>query len=159
MARKESILIDMTIPLKTIESEIDRLRTTGSRSDAAMARRLELIRYRYKGLSVVQSADLLRVNIQSGYNWQAAWNRGGIEALRSGTSTGRPPLVTPQQLEFVAKRAHFEKWNTRQVRQDIKLQFGVDYTPAQIRDKLTDIGMRFVQNDGSDKSDDGFWTF
>ena len=111
-------------------------------------RRLEGGRLLCEGrLTHAQIAVRLGVTTQAIGQWAKAPgpNAGGLGVLRGRRPTGRPPLLTPEQWEEVlgilaqgALDAGFEteRWTLRRIRQVILKQFGVDYHPNYLAERL-----------------------
>ena len=145
MGRGKTIEIIRSVPLELIEAEIDKLDgTVRTKSDIVIKKRLELIRYRYKGLSMVVATDLLRINVQTGYNWQSVWNQYGMDGLISLPLSGRPALLDSDQMNHVIDVVKNEPMSTDQIVSYIKEQYGVEYTTAQIKDKMLKMGLKYT---------------
>lgn len=100
MANTERIGVVRHIPLDGLDELIDSIGLQDDLIPAEkkrMVQRLSFIRLRYKGYSVAESADILKINRQSGYNWQSAWNSGGPDALKPGFGGGAPSRLTSEQ--------------------------------------------------------------
>jgi len=63
-----------------------------------------------------------------GYVWLEKWNEKGIEGVKPNYGGGRPSELTEEQKEelrrMLEKRDH---WTTREVRELINEEFGVEY--------------------------------
>ncbi len=93
MARTEMIQIKMSVPIELLEREIDKLEETGDTwNDKLLKKQLELIRYRYLGMTMITATKLLRVNLQTGYNWQSVWNESGLDGLRELSANSSPRM-------------------------------------------------------------------
>ena len=104
--------------------------------------RLRFVRYRYQGFSVETSAHLVGVTKSVGYTWQKRWNDCGYEGLLPRHGGGRPTKLSPAQKErLLALLRQRDRWSTGEVKDLINREFGVDYTPKQIRIILKKIGM------------------
>lgn len=162
MGKIKSIEIVRNVPLELIEAEIDKLDgTVRTKSDIVVKKRLELIRYRYKGLSMIVATDLLRINIQTGYNWQSVWNQFGMDGLISLPLSGRPSLLDSNQMSQVVEVVKKDHMSTDQIVSYIKEEYGVDYTPTQIKNKMFKMGLKYtvseISFDNSMKKS-GYWS-
>lgn len=96
-------------------------------------------------------ADLYDVGRSTVYNWRKEYQEKGQTALTVKKSPGRTPRLTdkqrdqlrklvvgrdPRQLEF-----EFALWTRQMVRELIKREFGVDYTPEAVGNILHDLGL------------------
>jgi|GEM_PF-245881 len=109
---------------------------------ARILKRLRFIRYRYQGFSVETSAHLVGITKSVGYTWQKRWNECGFEGLMPRHGGGRPTNFSEVQKEqlkvLLLQRDH---WTTSEVRDLINREFGVEYTPKQIRIILKKMGI------------------
>ena len=109
---------------------------------ARILKRLRFIRYRYQGFSVEASAHLVGITKSVGYTWQKRWNDGGYEGLIPRHGGGRPTKLSEaerERLELLLRQR--DRWTTMEVRDLVKGQFGVEYTPKQIRIILKKLGI------------------
>ncbi|MCR3884541.1 helix-turn-helix domain-containing protein [Methanotrichaceae archaeon M04Ac] len=109
---------------------------------ARVLKRLRFIRYRYQGFSVETSAHLVGITKSVGYTWQKRWNDGGYEGLIPRHGGGRPTKLSEAErgrLELLLRQR--DRWTTMEVRDLVKGQFGVEYTPKQIRIILKKLGI------------------
>ncbi len=106
--------------------------------------RLCFIKYRYDGLSVDEAARRVGVTRSVGYDWQRRWNESGYDGLFPRYGGGRPSKLTAEQKEQLRTLvAQKELWTTREVRELILHEFGVDYTLKQIRVMLRKLGASY----------------
>jgi transposase len=150
MADVEHIQIVKHIVLAEIEVAIGELGSTGSKSDALLRKRLEFIRLRYRGYPVLQAADVLGINPQSGYNWQKIWNDGGMQSLVPHFRGGRPPKIDNDQKERLLAEIRKEPMTTHEVMRFIQDRFHVTYSEKQAHVILSGMGLRHAkpyQND------------
>lgn len=145
MGDVETIPIARTVPLETIETEIDRLDSVAGKTLSKTRRRLELVRLRYKGYSMAEATTILGVNLQTGYNWQAIWNEKGMDGLAPRVSTGRPGKLTKEQKEVFVKAVVSEMMTTNEARAFVKERFGVEYTYKQVDLILKKAGLRHAK--------------
>ena len=92
MAGVEQIEIQRHVDLKTIESRIQELDADSKKLKKTLER-LRFIRLRYLGYSVPEASSISGVSVQTGYNWQDAWNERGMESLAPNYGGGRPAAV------------------------------------------------------------------
>jgi len=95
---------------------------------------LYFVRYRYNGDSVEEAAGKVGVTKMVGYEWQERWNEQGVEGLVPRFGGGRPSKLSEDQKStlktYLRER---DDWTTIEVREFILEEFGVEYTPKQIR--------------------------
>ena len=109
--------------------------------------RLRFVRYRYQGFSVETSAHLVGVTKSVGYTWQKRWNDSGYEGLMPRHGGGRPTKLSEVQREQLkVLLLQRDRWTTGEVKDLINREFGVEYTPKQIRIILKKLGMGSPRN-------------
>jgi putative transposase len=145
MTDVEHIQIVRHAELTEIETTIAELASTGSISDSKLRKRLEFVRLRYRGYPVLQAADILGINPQSGYNWQKAWNEGGMRSLVPRFSGGRPPRMDEAQKERLLAEIEKEPMTTHEVMRFIQERFRVTYSEKQVHVILSGMGLRHAK--------------
>jgi len=97
-------------------------------------KRLHFINYLYNGLSVPEASKKSGITKVTGYNWLVRWNEEGYNGIIPHFSGGRPSKLTEQEKtmlkEILTKR---DDWTTKDIRNLIYQQFGVEYSLKQIR--------------------------
>jgi transposase len=102
-------------------------------------RRLEAGKLFRKGLTQAEVVRRLGANQQSVSRWYHQWKEGGMAALRSSASVGRPPLTTERQLQAVerallkgpvANGFPNELWTLPRVVVVVERITGVTYSPG-----------------------------
>ena len=96
-------------PVKITRDEYtpqDLRRIAASMKDASHARRLQAISFVLDGWSRSRAAEFADVDRQTLRDWVERYNEGGIGALATLTSPGRPRLLTPKQDEELYIAAH-----------------------------------------------------
>ena len=63
-------------------------------NDAKVFKRLYFIKYRYEGVSVLESAERVGTSKQIGHGLQHRWNSEGYESLRPKYAGGRPSKIS-----------------------------------------------------------------
>jgi putative transposase len=138
MARPEEISIERYMTVENLNRHIKSLET-----DVKILKRLYFIKYRYKGLSVQESAERVGTSKQIGYGWQERWNSEGYEGLKPKYAGGRPSKLTEEQKEMLKiilnKR---DDWTTEEIRKLIYDDFNATYTAKRVREILKDFGMK-----------------
>lgn len=80
-------------------------------------KRLYFIKYRYEGLSVQESAEIVGTSKQIGYGWQDRWNLEGYEGLKPKYAEGRPSKLSDEQKELLKITLNKkDDWTTEEVR-------------------------------------------
>jgi transposase len=96
-------------------------------------------------------ADLYDVGRSTVYNWRKEYQEKGQAALTVNKSPGRTPRLTDKQRDRLRKlvvgrdprqlKFEFALWTRQMVRELIKREFGVDYTPEAVGNILHDLGL------------------
>jgi transposase len=104
-----------------------------------------------KGIHPEDVADLYDVGRSTVYNWRKEYKEKGPAALAVKFAPGRTPRLTPRQREQLRKwivgrdprqlQFDFALWTRQMVRELIKREFGVEYTPQAVGSILRDMGL------------------
>ena len=108
---------------------------------AKVLKRLYFVKYRYHGMSVEAAASRVSITKSVGYTWQNRWNEGGYDGLVPKHAGGRPSkLSNAQREELKGILSSKISWTTAEVKEIILHEFGVEYTPKQVRIILKNCG-------------------
>lgn len=139
MVKSEMYSIVRVVSVEDLDRRIRSLE-----KDVRVLKRLYFVRYRYDGLSVEDAARNVGVTKMVGYQWQDRWNREGAEGLVPRFAGGRPSKLDESQKkvlkEFLVER---DDWTTKEVKELILDEFGVEYTLKQVRVILRGFEMKF----------------
>lgn len=104
-----------------------------------------------KGMHPEDVADLYDVGRSTVYNWWKEYQEKGPAALMVKKAPGRAPRLAGKQREQLRKwivgkdprqlQFDFALWTRQMVRDLIKREFGVDYTPQAVGNILRDMGL------------------
>lgn len=104
-----------------------------------------------KGMHAEDVADLYDVGRSTVYKWRKEFEENGPAALVVKNAPGRTPRLSQQQREQVRKwivgrdprqlQFDFALWTRQMVRELIKREFGVEYTPQAVGSILRDMGL------------------
>ena len=112
-------------------------------NDAKVFKRLYFIKYRYEGVSVLESAERVGTSKQIGHEWQHRWNSEGYKGLRPKYAGGRPSKISDEQKEMLKITLNKkDDWTTEEVRKLIFEDFGVTYSTKRVREILKGFGMK-----------------
>ena len=138
MSKPEQIPLQRRMSQEELHKRIKNLE-----HDVKVLKRLYFIKYRYNGLTVEQASQLVGISKPVGYIWQSRWNEEGYEGLIPKYAGGRPSKLDQNQKEKLRQLlSQKQVWTTEEVRILIEKEFGVEYTPKQIRIIVKAIGMR-----------------
>jgi putative transposase len=107
--------------------------------------RLGFIRLRYLGYSVVETCAISGITIQTGYNWQKAWNYSGMDSIMPNYGGGRPASMTPEQKARFKEAVARDMMTTVEAGAFVKEHFGIEFTPKHIRSMLRSMGFRHAK--------------
>jgi transposase len=111
--------------------------------------RVNAIRLLRQGYTKLEVANILDVAESSVYEWQKKFRAGGLAALSTKIASGRKSLLTDEQLLKLYKwmcgnprqvQFDFGLWTRKIVRELIKREFGIDYTPQNVGKILKMLG-------------------
>lgn len=117
--------------------------------DAQEARRRRAAQLFKEGQAQADVARFLQVSRQSVSRWYQDWRRGGARALQKAPRTGRPPMLTPQELKQVERvllngaLGHgfsTDLWTLARVAEVIERATGVTYHPGHVWKVLRAMG-------------------
>lgn len=104
-----------------------------------------------KGMHPDDVADLYDIGRSTVYNWWKEYQEKGPAALTVKKAPGRTPRLTDKQRDQLRKlvvgrdprqlQFDFALWTRQMVRELIKREFGVDYTPEAVGNILHDLGL------------------
>lgn len=109
-------------------------------------RRLFFIKELYKGATIPQAAREVGVSKVIAYTWLENWNERGIEGLKPNYRGGRPSELSKEQkeeLKYILRSR--DDWTTREVRELIKEEFGVEYSMRHVSRLLKSFGMKYAK--------------
>jgi transposase len=111
--------------------------------------RVEAIRLLHQGYTRAEVAEILDVAESSVYDWQKKYREGGLAALSTKIASGRKKLLTDRQLLQLSGSLRmnprqlgfdFGLWTRKIVRDLIRREFGIDYTPQNVGKILKMLG-------------------
>jgi transposase len=117
---------------------------------------LEAIRIRatqavQTGQSPEQVIAALGMARRSIYRWLSAYNNGGIDALRAKKLFGRPPKITPSQIQWIYQtvtgknplqlKFEFALWTREMIRSLIKKRYGISMSVVSVGRLLAKLGL------------------
>jgi len=111
--------------------------------------RMNAIRLLQQGYTRAKVANILDVAESSVYEWQSKFRQGGLAALSTKIASGRKMLLTDKQLLQLYKwlcgnprqvQFDFGLWTRKIVRDLIRREFGIDYTPQNVGKILKMLG-------------------
>ncbi|CAD7767894.1 Homeodomain-like domain protein [Candidatus Methanoperedenaceae archaeon GB50] len=141
MGRKRVYEVAKRIPVEELDKRIKRIE-----KDTRVLKRLYFIRYLYRGMSVEEAAELVRVIKATGYAWFKRWNSSGYEGLKPNYGGSRPSKLTEEQKEELREMLKEEdSWTTKEVQELIEAEFGAVYSSWQARRILKSFGMRYAR--------------
>ena len=104
-----------------------------------------------KGMHPDDVADLYDIGRSTVYNWWKEYQEKGSAALTVKKAPGRTARLTDKQRDLLRKlvvgrdprqlQFDFALWTRQMVRELIKREFGVDYTPEAVGNILHDLGL------------------
>lgn len=112
---------------------------------------------RMQGVKMVRSgtppstvAQQFGVSVRAVFKWMAAFAEGGQNALQAKEGAGRPPKVTPEQMQWIANtvrdqtpdqfRFEFGLWTLRLIGQLIEREFGMTLTLPTLGKVMRQLG-------------------
>ncbi len=139
MTRTPSMKVEKWITVEELKKRIKK-----KEKDVKVLNRLHFMNYLYSGFSVPEASEKLGITKVTGYNWLERWNEDGYEGIIPRFAGGRPSKLADQkknQLKEILKKR--DDWTTKEIRNLICKQFGVEYSLKQVRIILRNLGLKF----------------
>lgn len=103
------------------------------------------IRNLYKGDSVTEAADRVRVAQPTGSRWIEAWNAEGVAGLEPDRGDGRPAKLSDQEQEqFKDLLKKHQPLTTAEIQRLLEDGFDVSYTQRHVSSLLNKLGISYV---------------
>ena len=122
--------------------------------DPAQVRRLLAIALVLEGVPRQQAAEQTGMDRQTLRDWVHRYNEAGVAGLRSRTSPGRAPLLTPEQKAELRAlvvagpdpvRDKVVRWRCVDLRAEIARRFGVEVRESTVGEWLRQLGLTRLQ--------------
>ncbi len=132
MANREHVTIREWLPRESIQEMLSYYEEKNQKAE----RRVRFILSRYDGETIPAICSKMGMTVQTGYNWQAVWNKKGTGFLDVKKPTGKPSKISMDTLNEILEEVDRELMTTSQVRSVIKDRCGIVYTKKHIRSIL-----------------------
>lgn len=129
MANREHVTIWEWLPRDSIQEMLSYYEGR----DQKVERKIRFILSRYDGMTMPVICAKMGMTVQTGYNWQNAWNRCGAGFLENRKPTGKPSKISIDKMDEILTEIDREQMTTSQARSIIKDRFGVVFTKKHIR--------------------------
>lgn len=135
-----------------MEVLLKRLQQAYAQGELRLIRRIHAILYILEGKSVSEVADILKLSLQTIYNYLTAFILQRLESLKYKRPPGRPRKLTKTQRQVLAKliergpeKAGYDCgcWDTVLIQDLIYSRFGVEYNPHYIAELLKNMGFSY----------------
>ncbi len=95
-----------------------------------------------KGYNVHEIANIMNVSVRTIYNWKKRYEKDGLKGLKTKQKPGRKGKLSPEDMENLKELLKKKDyWTTREVKELIKNEFGIEYTLRHVARILRKIGM------------------
>ena len=86
------------------------------------------------GRDLEEACQDFGIAVSTGYLWLRTWNDAGYSGISAqGQRTGRPSQLDEWDLTFLNYLLHQQAtWTTAEVKELIRKEFGIEYSPAQV---------------------------
>lgn len=110
-------------------------RETQGRGRSPSQKLLNLLGLGNYEMRVGEASEIVGISKRTAYEWIKWWNEGGYKGMkRKKGGSGRSPRLGEEELEKLKR--HFkekEYWTTKEVKEEIKEEFGVELSEDQVR--------------------------
>jgi putative transposase len=141
MGRKQEKTIIRHVTLEDLNKTIKK-----DEKSVRVLERLYFIRFLYKGDTVKEACEKVKITEPTGYNWLDSWNNQGYAGLLPNFSGGpKPKLGNEEREELKRILAEKDAWTLKEVRTLITKKFGVEYSEMQVWRILTSWNMHHAK--------------
>ena len=86
----------------------------------------------------------MRTTVRTVYTWKKRYEKEGIEGLRTKEKTGRKRNLSDEDMERLKDLLkEKEYWTTKEARNLIEIEFGIEYTFRHVARILRKLGMNY----------------
>jgi len=134
------------------EALLKRLQQAYARGELRLIKRIHALLYIIEGKSVSEVADILKLSLQTIYNYISAFVLERLDSLVYHSPPGRPRKLTKTQRRVLAKliergpeQAGYDCgcWDTVLIQDLIYTRFGVEYNPHYVAELLKNMGFSY----------------
>ena len=134
------------------EALLERLQQAYARGELRLIKRIHALLYLIEGKSVSEVVDLLKLSVQTIYNYISAFVLNRLDSLVYQRPPGRPRKLTKTQRQVLAKliergpeKAGYDCgcWDTILIQDLIYTRFGVEYNPHYVAELLKNMGFSY----------------
>lgn len=134
------------------EALLERLQQAYARGELRLIKRIHTLLYLLEGKSVSEVVDLLKLSVQTIYNYISAFVLNRLDSLVYHRPPGRPRKLTKTQRLVLAKliergpeKAGYDCgcWDTILIQDLIYTRFGVEYNPHYVAELLKNMGFSY----------------
>jgi len=134
------------------EALLKRLQQAYARGELRLIKRIHALLYLIEGKSVSEVVDLLKLSLQTVYNYMTAFVLKRLDSLVYHRPPGRPRKLTKTQRLVLAKliergpeKAGYDCgcWDTVLIQDLIYTRFGVEYNPHYVAELLKNMGFSY----------------
>lgn len=100
-----------------------------------------LLKKNYKHSEV---AEIMGVTERALYNWKRRYNQSGYEGLKTKSIPGRNTILNREDMKKLKELLRMrDYWTSKEVRELIKNEFDIEFTPRHIPRILRKLGMKY----------------
>lgn len=135
-----------------LEGLLKRLQQAYARGELRLIKRIHALLYLIEGKTVAEVAEILKLSLQTIYNYLTAFILNRLDSLVYHCPPGRPRKLTKTQRQILAKliergpeKAGYDCgcWDTVLIQDLIYTRFGVEYNPHYIAELLKNMGFSY----------------
>lgn len=106
--------------------------------------RLRMVILLKEGYKQKETAKIMRVTDRTAYAWKKRYEKEGIKGLKTREKPGRKRRLSDEDIERLkGMLKQKEYWTTRDARNLIKIEFGIEYTLRHVVRILRKLGMKY----------------
>lgn len=97
-----------------------------------------------KNFTICEVAEILGVTERTLYNWKRRYNQSGYNGLKTNPIPGRNTILNKEDMKKLKELLQMKDyWTSKEVRELIKNEFDIEFTPRHIPRILRKLGMKY----------------
>ena len=97
-----------------------------------------------KNFTICEVAEILGVTERTLFNWKRRYNQSGYNGLKTNPIPGRNTILNEDDMEKLKELLQMrDHWTSKEVRELIKNEFDIEFTPRHIPRILRKLGMNY----------------
>jgi len=97
-----------------------------------------------KNFTICEVSEILGVTERTLYNWKKRYNQSGYNGLKTNPIPGRNTILNNEDMKKLKELLQMKDyWTSKEIRELIKNEFDIEFTPRHIPRILRKLGMKY----------------